>query len=194
MKLHAFDREFLVSEAHDFVFGGARADFQNGRERIGIDDQRMIAHRVERTREASEDRIAIVNHRRSLAMHQARSAHNLAAEHLSDALMAEAAAENRPSAPHLAQYLQRDPRLGRSARSRRDYDCARSECAHSGDVDCVVTLHSDIGAELAEILHEVVGKRIVVINHYESHYESNRFSVLCHRRYLFAAVSKSRAA
>src|SRR6266852_1000886 len=161
MKLHAFDGEFLVSKAHDFVVGSARADFQSGRERIWIDNQRMIAHRVEGTREIGENRVAIVNHRRSLAVHQARRAHDLSAERLSDTLMAEADAENRHLARHLTQQLERDSRFGRRARSRRNYDCAGPQRAHAGYVDRVVALYYYVGAEFTEILHEVVGKRIV---------------------------------
>src|SRR5260370_1165516 len=150
----------------------------------------MIPHRVEGIRQVREDRFAIVNHRRGLAMHQPARADDLRAERLADTLMTEAHAENRHLARHLAQDAERDTSLGRRARSRRDYDCARPERAHSGDVDRVVALHNYFGAEFAEILHDIVGKRIVVIDHHQA----NCFSVRVHHFYLFAAASKSRAA
>src|ERR1700726_4690938 len=128
----------------------------------------MIAHRVERTWQAREDRVAIVNHRRRLAMHQPWRADDLAAERLTDTLMAEADAENRDLAGHLAQNLQRDASFRRRTWSRRDNDCIGAQCAHAGDVDRVVAPYRDLSAELTEVLHEVVGKRIVVIYHNES--------------------------
>src|SRR5260370_32401420 len=111
----------------------------------------MIAHRVEGIRQAREDGVAIVNHRRRLAMHQSARANYLRAERFADTLMTEADAENRYLARHLAQHPQRDSSLGGSARSRRDYNCARPEGAQSGDVDRVVALHDNLGAEFAEI-------------------------------------------
>ena len=61
--------------------------------------------------------------------------------------------------------------------------------ADAGDVDGVVALDRDVGAEFAEVLHEVVGKRVVVIDHQES-----KFFIVRHATYLLAAISKSRAA
>ncbi len=120
-------------------------------------------------------------------MHQAISAHDLAAERLADTLQAEAYAENRNFARHLAQKSQRDSGLGGSARSGRDDDRRRMKRANAGDIDRVVALDDDVGAEFAEVLHDVVGKRVVVIDHQE-------FFIARHATYLLAAVSKSRAA
>src|SRR5260370_22646688 len=118
MKLHAFDCEFLVPESHDFVLRGTRAYFESRWDRIGIDNQRMIAHRIERTRQPREDRVAVVNHRRRLAMHQPRCAHDLAAERLPDTLMTEADAENRHLPRHPAQNLHATSRLALHPRAR----------------------------------------------------------------------------
>src|SRR5216683_6792134 len=61
--------------------------------------------------------------------------------------------------------------------------------ADAGDVDRVVALDGDVGAELAEVLHDVVGERIIVIDHQDSN-----FFIVRHATYLLAAISKSRAA
>src|SRR5260370_17831330 len=87
MKLHPLDREFLVPESHDFVFGGARADFEGGRDSSGIYYRGMITHRVEGIRQVREDRFAIVNHRRGLAMHHPARAAYLRAEPLASTLI-----------------------------------------------------------------------------------------------------------
>src|SRR5271156_1822516 len=187
MKLHAFDRVLFVAQSHDFVFRGAGADFERRRDGRRIHQQRMIAHRIERARNTREDRLAVVNYRRSLAVHQAIRAHDLAAERLADTLQAEAHAENRNLVRHLAQESQRDAGLGGSARSRRDDDRIGTQRANAGDFDGVVALDRDVGAELAEVLHDVVGERVVVIDH-------QNFFIARHATYLLAAISKSRAA
>src|ERR1019366_8040383 len=61
--------------------------------------------------------------------------------------------------------------------------------ANAGDVDDVVALDRDVGAKFAEVLHEVVGERVVVVDHQES-----KLIIARHTTYLFAAFSKSRAA
>ena len=59
--------------------------------------------------------------------------------------------------------------------------------ANTGDIDGVVALDDDVGAEFAEVLHDVVGERVVVIDHQD-------FFIARHATYLLAAISKSRAA
>src|ERR1035437_3518118 len=189
MKLHAFDGVLSVTKPHDFVFRRAGADFQHRWNGSRIDQQRMIAHRFERARDACENRLAVVNYRRGLAVHQATRAHDLPAKRLADALQAEAHAENRNFTRHLAQQLQRDSGLGGSARSGRDDDCGGMKRANAGDIDGVVALDRDVRAKFAEVLHEVVGKRVVVVDHQES-----KLIIARHTTYLFAAFSKSRAA
>src|SRR5580704_15336340 len=122
----------------------------------------MIAHRVERARDALENRLAVVDYRRRLAVHQAIGAHDFAAERLADTLQTEAHAENRQFTRHLAQQSQRDSGLGGSAWPGRDYDRRGMKRANAGDVDRVVAPDDDVGAELAEVLHDVVSKRVVV--------------------------------
>src|SRR5271163_101991 len=168
MKLHAFDGVLFVSQTHHFVFCRARADFERRRNRRRIDQQRMIAHRVEGTWNSCEDRFAVVNYRRGLAVHQPIRAHDLTAECLADALQAETDAENRNLTRHLAQKGQRDARFGWSARSgRNDYSVGMYR-TDAGDVDGVVALDRYVGAEFAEVLHDVVSKRIVVVDHQNS--------------------------
>src|SRR5262249_20150217 len=92
-------------------------------------------------------------------------AHDLAAEGLADALQAEAYAENRELTGHLAQERQRDTGLLWRAGAGRDDDRVGMKRADARDVDGVVAPDGQIGAEFAEILHEVVGEGVVVIDH-----------------------------
>src|SRR5258706_15805338 len=87
MKLHALNEQGLVPQAHHLALRGARAHFETLGDRIRIDDQRMIAHRLEGIGHAREYRASIMPHRRSLAMHQAWCAIDAAAECLTHALL-----------------------------------------------------------------------------------------------------------
>ena len=98
-------------------------------------------------------------------MHDLGGAHDLTAVDLADALMAEADAEDR------------QPPRRRSTRSRR-WRCPRSSGGPDpGDIsrsarlrrrvgrgDRVIADDDRIGAELAEVLHEVVDEAVVVVD------------------------------
>src|SRR6266852_5724406 len=165
MELHAFDRIALVPEAHHLALGRARAYFEAVRHRACFDQQRMVAHRLERILEPLEYRLAVMDYRRGLAMHQAARASHGRAESLTDALMAKAYAQNRDLAGHLMKQCNRNSRLRRSARARRDHDRVGPLRPDSRNVDRVVTAHDNFGPELAQILHEVVGERVVIVDH-----------------------------
>ena len=50
------------------------------------------------------------------------------------------------------------------ARPGRDEDRVGVERLDAGQVDLVVAAHDGIGAELAQVLDEVVGERVVVVD------------------------------
>src|SRR5579863_912165 len=146
----------------------------------------MIAHRREGIRKAGEDCTAVVNHRRGLAMHQAAGANDLRAEGVAQTLMTQADAEDRKRAGKFAQQSDRDSGLGGSAGPGRDDYGVRLQVAHGGNGDRIIAMDGHTGAEFAEILNEVVGEGVVIIDHDEPER---------HRDYLRAAASsKSRAA
>src|SRR6478672_5106685 len=97
-------------------------------------------------------------------MHENRRAHDVAAKDLRDALMAKTNAENWNVGAEFHDQLRADPGVLGSARSGRDADAIRLQRARFFRSDLVIAFHQDLGAELAEILDEVVGERIVVID------------------------------
>src|SRR5579862_1815820 len=117
MELHAFDEMILVPEAHHLALRGSCADFQTIGKRLVVNDQRMIAHRVERIRQPGENSATVVYHRRSLAMHQARGASDVAAKRLAHALLAETYAEDRKLTCKFPEDRERDARFLRRTRS-----------------------------------------------------------------------------
>src|SRR5262245_39717949 len=111
----------------------------------------------------------VVMDHRSLAMHDATVANDLAAEHVSDALVTEAHTENRHRRREPLQHRVRDARLPRCARPRRNDDAIRLQVADLIRRDLVVAKDADVDVriDLAETLDEVVSKRVVVIDDQE---------------------------
>ena len=89
-----------------------------------VDHQRVVAGGLERVGQAGEHAGAAVVDQRRLAVHHLRRPHDLAAEHLADALVAEAHAEHRatPAKRRSRRWTGRRPRAardrGRSGRRR----------------------------------------------------------------------------
>ena len=65
--------------------------------------------------------------------------------------------------PERADDLVRQPGFARRARSRRHENALRLQRANLVERDLIVAPHLQLHVHLAEILHEVVGERIVVI-------------------------------
>ena len=118
MKLHALDVELAVAQAHDLALGGPRADLEARRERRALDDERVVARRLEGAGEPREEAAAVVQDGRGLAVHQAPGADDAAAEGLPDGLVPEAHAEDGQLAAERCDSRERDARLVRRARAR----------------------------------------------------------------------------
>src|SRR5262249_16438382 len=69
----------------------------------------------------------------------------------------------RPAEPF--DHPKRDAGLVGRARARRDDDCVRTHLRDLRHRDLVVADHFDLRPKLAEILNQVVGEGVVVINH-----------------------------
>jgi len=167
MELHAFDGEFLVAEAHDgagsvFVCGPG-ADFKFFRQIVLLDDKRVIASGRHGRGQAAEDGFAIVTDCAGFAVHQARGAHHLSAKGSTDGLVSEADAENRNLAREVANEIDADSGLLRRAWTGRNDNAVRLHYLNVGDCNLIVPANLNLGAEFPEILNEVVGKRIVIV-------------------------------
>src|SRR6266540_530400 len=79
---------------------------------------------------------------------------------LADALVAEADAEDRQLAGEALDRLDADAGLFRRTRPGRDDDALRRHLVDILDRDLVVAKHLDLGAQLAQVLVEVVGEAV----------------------------------
>src|ERR1700686_1580800 len=98
-------------------------------------------------------------------MRQLRRANHTPPEHLTDGLVTQTDPEQWDPAGERFDHFHRNTCFIRRTRPRRNKDSRRLERALDlFDGDFVVAAHFDLLAQLTEILHEVVGKRIVVVD------------------------------
>src|SRR5215213_4880529 len=164
VELHALNFQTSVAQAHYDSVGSRGGDFETVWQALALDDERVVAARVEAVFEPLEYGLAVVANLGGLAVDWLGRAHDPAAENLADGLVAEADAEDGDVAREVGYQLQRHARVVGHARPRRDDDAVGAylpfDFAHR---DLVVAAHDDLRAQLAEILDEVVRERVVVI-------------------------------
>ncbi|CAM5196901.1 hypothetical protein CDEN61S_02711 [Castellaniella denitrificans] len=120
-------------------------------------------------RQSREDVGAPVRDGRDLAVHEFAGAHDASAVGRADGLVAQADAQDGLPAGEMPDQLDGDAGLGRRARPRRHADAVGVDGLDAGEVDLVVAHDLDPGAEFAEILHQVVGEGVVVVQHQQLH-------------------------
>src|SRR5262249_38293309 len=97
------------------------------------------------------------------AVEEFRSPDDLAAERSADRLMPQAYTENGDFAGQALYQLHGNSRFTRSARARRNDDALGLAANDFVDGDFVVAMHFHVAAQLAKILREVIGERVVVV-------------------------------
>src|SRR3954447_5913732 len=167
MELHADGGKGPVSPRHQHA-AAVIGRLELVRE-VFVHDQRVIARHGQRVGQPGEDALAVVRDLRRLAVDGLMADHP-AAEGLAHRLVAEADAE-RPDAGlgEAAHDLDRDPRLVGGARAGRDdrpVIAAREQLVDRGHV---VAHDVQIRPQFAQVLDEVVGERVVVVDHQDPH-------------------------
>src|SRR5947209_5074463 len=95
MELDAVERPLAMLQSHDDAVRRLGGDGQAVGPARAVDDEGMVARRLERVGQPGEDAAAAVAYGAQLAVHRPGGAHDLAAEDLADDLVAEADAEDR---------------------------------------------------------------------------------------------------
>ncbi len=165
VKLHALDGEMAVTHPHDFAIFGLRGNFQAGRQAVALDGQRVIAHHGVRTGQIGEHASAVMGDGAGLAVHDLPRPHDLAAKRGADGLMPQADAQNGQSPGEILQHRHGDTRLGGRAGPGRNDDALGIERRDGFEIELIVAHGVHVLAEFAEILHQVVGKAVVVVDH-----------------------------
>src|SRR2546425_2977771 len=123
----------------------------------------MVARRGERIRQLPENSLAVVLDLARLAVKKFRRADNSPSERRSDRLMPQANSKNRKLRGQALDEFHGNARLLRRAWARRNHDLLRLAASNLFHGDLVVAMHLHLAAQFAEILRQVVGKRVVVV-------------------------------
>src|SRR6266498_4633943 len=124
----------------------------------------MITARLERRVEATKDRLAVMKNFSGLTVDNPGGAYDESAKSLANGLMAQANAKDRNASGKTQNQRKRYSRISRAARARRDQDSIRDNCLNLIQCYLVVASHDDVLTKLAQVLDQVVSKRIVVID------------------------------
>src|SRR6516164_5843705 len=187
MKLYSLDCKLAVTQTHDdastiaVVAGGG--DFQVGRQAPFLDNERVIAGSGQGRGNTTKNRPAVVLHGAGLAVHEVRGANHLASERRSDCLVPEAHTEDGNTAGEVFNEVDADAGLLGSARAGRDNDSFGTEPLDFFEGRLIVTANHNLVAQFSDVLHQVVGERVVVIKS-KDHFQSlavRWLAVICFR-------------
>jgi hypothetical protein len=167
--LDAFHRPGFVADAHDLVVVGPGGDFVFGGKGAGADDQAVVSRGGEGVGHAGVDGFAIVVDLVGFAVHEAGGSLDDCAGAETDALMAQANAEQGDFGTEVADDLVGDTTFARGAGAGGDDNMGGIQLGHLIDGDFIIAknLEGHLWSNLAELLHEVVGERVVVIDQHD---------------------------
>ena len=155
--------EFLVAQTHDFLLGSPRGDFEAVGQSLAFDDERVVAGGFKGLGHAVKDAGAVMVDGGGFAMHEAIRTDDVSAIDLADALVAETDAEHGDVWAKGGNDLAGDTCFIWRAGARGDANAGGLERADGVDVHDIVADDFHFGTQLAEILDEVVGERVVII-------------------------------
>ena len=105
----------------------------------------------------------VVHDRAGFAVHEMSGPDDVSAERFADRLVAEAYSKHRNFTRKVADQIDADACLMRRAGAGRDNDLFRMHGLDLAHRDLVVAANLDVAAQFADVLDEVVGERIVVV-------------------------------
>ena len=123
----------------------------------------MVSRGLERRFQTDEQTSPVVNDGRRLAVHQRRRTYDLGSPDTRDRLVPETYTEQRDAPGGGTYEIHADPRVLGSSGTGRDDDPVEGLVDAPGDVQLVVQLDSWRGAQFGEVLREVPGERVVVV-------------------------------
>src|SRR4051795_5838596 len=171
VELDALGWELAVAQGHHDAAPAGR-HLEAVRDACVVHDERVIAPHGQRRGQAGEDRAPVVLDGRRLAVN-GHVTHDATAEGLRHRLMAEAHAQGRHAGlREAAGDLDRHAGLVGRARPGRDDDPLEAALEQLVDARAVVAHDLELAPQLAQVLDEVVGERVVVVDHEDLHGQS----------------------
>ena len=174
MKLQAIDGEFSVLNCHDLAVIGLRGDLQAVRHGLRIGREGMISCNGGLCGQSAEHPCACIKRDRGLlAVHELLCVDDRRAVCGTDRLMSEADAENRDLAAELLYDFDDDACILRTPRAGGEDDLRRGELFDLRNGHLIIPDDFDLICEFAEILIEIIGKAVIIIN------QQNHLSASC---------------
>src|SRR3954462_8346198 len=167
MELNPLGGQLAVTHAHhDVVVGGGELELAG---QVGVRDQRVVAARDPRVGEPLVDGAAVVLHLRVLAVDRV-AANDLPSKRFHHRLVPEADAEDwRARFGEGANRIDRDARLLRRTWARRNDEPIGLQPNELGERRLVIADDAHLRAQLPQVLNEVVGEGVVVVDHEDAH-------------------------
>lgn len=165
VELYAVDRLGFMHQAHDQAIRRFSGDLQRIGQRDTLNDQGVITRHWIGTGQPGEDAFAAVRDLGDFTMHRLGCANDLAAEGLSHGLQAEADSEQGDIVIGGGLYqAQADARMVRIAGAGRDDDTGGLLGQNFIHCQGIIPIDRGFCPQIAQILDEVKGKRVIVIN------------------------------
>ena len=178
VELDALYRQGFVADAHNQPVVGPGGYFQAVGQGFGVDDQAVVADGLKGVGQAGEYALAVVVDRGGFAVPDFAGPVHGGAVGVADALVAQADAQHRQPRPEMADDVVGDARLPGRAGAGRDDDAGRRHFRNFRQRNPVVADDADFGAQFAEVLVQVPGKAVVVVNEQQHQYSSTSSSQL----------------
>lgn len=167
MELYTFDGKIPVAEPHDYAgsveFLGASTDLEMFGDAIFRNNERMIACGGQRAGGAAKDRLPIMFDAADFTVHHFTCPDYASPESGADCLMPKTDAKDGLLAGKIAEQVYADARFLGSTWAGGDQDVRRIETFDFIACDLVIAPHLNLFPQLAEVLHQVVGKGIVIV-------------------------------
>ena len=141
------DRQLAVLQAHDHAVFRLGGNLKTIRQARPVDDQGVIAGRVERAWQSLEHTLVRMGDRADLAVHRHRPTGDLATEGLSDRLQPEANAKHGNLPGGALDQLQADAGTVRIARTGRKHNTLRVLRHHLVGADLVIPVNNHLHAQ-----------------------------------------------
>ena len=170
VKLHAFNVVLAMPQPHDGLLLTVLVLCPGGhlealRQRCGIHHKAVIARGCKRAGQPPEDADTVMVDGTGLTMHHPFRSHDIATKNRADALLPKANTKYRQLTGEVLNNRHRYARLSRGARARGDTNTRGRFLRYLSERNLVITAHFDFGAQLPEVLHDVPGKGVVVVDH-----------------------------
>ncbi|VTR66459.1 hypothetical protein DESC_480169 [Desulfosarcina cetonica] len=165
MELDTFGGVRAMPQPHDFAVIGRGGDLEAVGQARRFHRQAVVAHGLERRLDPLENPLPVGGNHGGLAMHQPLGRNDLTTKGMGDGLMPQTDPQDGNRSGKTSDHIQADPGGFGPARARRNHDGLGGHGRDIFHVNGVVALDHHAFTDLPEVLHQVVGERIIVVDH-----------------------------